>query len=205
MSDAQPDQLFCGTCLTPLKASGQVCSRCGWKVGALAASPALRTSPKNPFLDDEKSGIDRGTSTSFSLGTLLLVITIIGVLLGITVAVPGLGIALTLLAVPPAIRTTMVVKRRKTSGRVTSGSEKTALFLVSAFVTWVIVVSLISSCCLTFCGVCLGGYALSNGRTDEQLLLLFAGCAAVVVAILVLWAFSYWIRGRWWRDTKKQR
>jgi hypothetical protein len=157
----------------------------------------------SPFRDESETVIHKGTAASFSLGSLLLVITAIGVLLGITVAAPGLGIALALLAVPPAIRTVMVVKQRQSAGQATGGTEKATLFLVSAFVTWVIVVALVASCCLTFCGVCAGGLVLSGGSPDEQLLLLLAGSATVVVAILVLWAFSYWIHARWRRDTKK--
>jgi hypothetical protein len=205
MSETRPPELWCGTCLAPLKYGDQVCSRCGWSVRALATSPFRKAGMANPFLDDDKPEIDRGTLASFSLGTLMLSITVFGVLLGITVAAPGLGIPLALLAVPPAIRTVMVVKKRKFAGQATSGPEKTALFLVSALVTWVIVISLVSACCLTFCGVCVGGYTLSGGNIDEGMAMLFAGSCTAVVAILILWAFSYWIRVRWWRDTRKNR
>lgn len=203
MSESQPARLWCGTCLAPLKPGEQVCSRCGWKVGAVAASPALRSSPDKTLADEGPPAFDRGTSATFSLGTLLLAITVFCVLLGITVAAPGLGIPLALLAVPPAIRTAMVVRRRKDGGLKTSGAEKATLFVMSAFVTWVIVICLISSCCLTFCGVCAGGLLLSGGNPDEQVLLMFAGAVTLVVGILVVWAFSFWIRGRWRRDVSK--
>lgn len=194
----------CGTCLAPLGDGVQVCPRCGWRA-AFDGQPESRGEQTDAAERSGSPDIDRGTRTTFGIGTLLLIITLVGVLLGIGVSAPGLGVLLALFAVPPVIRTTMVVQARKSAGRETGLGEKSGLFLMSAFVTWVIVSVLVSACCLTFCGVCAAGLVASGEKADPNLLVIFSGAAALVTAFLVIWAFGFWIRARWRRDVAHRK
>jgi len=229
MSDATSSKTVCPNCDSVIWAHAEYCNKCGTRGAASGEFQPLDFGDPQPEIQERtgtptgqfqlpgfdtrpqseiyrRTGIHQGTARSFSIGSLLLVITVIGVLLGIMVQAPGLGITLALFAVPPWIRTALVLKRRQAMGFQPTMSDRVALFMGSMFVTWVIVITLTVACCLTFFVTCLAVFAASqDGRGDESLIWLFIWCSVLAVAITVLFLFSYWIRARWRRHTDINR
>ncbi len=70
-------------------------------------------------------------ASTFTLGSLMLVIALIAVCLGVTVEVPGLGILLIVLAAPALVRTLLNVSHSKAEGVTLTLPQKAALFLGS--------------------------------------------------------------------------
>lgn len=78
------------------------------------------------------------TGHSYTLASLLLIVTLIGVFLGVTVRSPALGTALAFLCVPALVRTIMIRGRLKGRGLPLTLSDKVRAFLWSLFVVAVI-------------------------------------------------------------------
>jgi len=78
------------------------------------------------------------TTHSYTLASLMLIMTLISVFLGVTVRSPALGTALAFLCVPALVRTIMIRARLKTRGLPMSLSDKVFAFLRSLGVVAVI-------------------------------------------------------------------
>jgi hypothetical protein len=78
------------------------------------------------------------TGHSYTLASLMLIVTLISVFLGVTVRSPALGTALAFLCVPALVRTIMIRARLKARGLPMSFSDKVREFLWSLFVVAVI-------------------------------------------------------------------
>jgi hypothetical protein len=68
------------------------------------------------------------SSRTFTIGSLMLVIAVIAVCLGVTVAVPGLGVLLILAIVPASIRTLLAISSRRAAGKPLTVWEKFVVF-----------------------------------------------------------------------------
>lgn len=83
------------------------------------------TSPdENPFLAPREPHI----RPQFSLGSLMLVMTLISVNLAILVVAPGIGIAVAVIVVPALIQTAVTAARRRARGQPMSPADKFSLF-----------------------------------------------------------------------------
>lgn len=204
MTDVVQSQPACPNCDTPLKPKAMYCIKCGMRNQGAGRSqqPGFGESPPSPDIyhrtDYGQADIGRGTARSFSIASLLIVITVIAVLLGIAVRAPGLAILLAIFAIPPWIRTALVMRRRGAMGVQPTVADRVALFMGSLVVTGVIVFTLVVSCCITFCAVCIGFGDNILGWTSAVVLTL-------TVAGLVLFLSSFWIRARWSRHTDINR
>ncbi len=206
MSDVVQSLPACPNCDTPLQPKASYCAKCGMRSPGTGPfqQPGFGSSP--PLPDDyQRTEIGQGTVRSFSIASLLIVITVIGVLLGITVQAPGLGILLALLAVPPWIRTALVIRRQRAMGIQPTTSDRVALFMGSMFVTWVVLFSLVAACCVTFFFACLGAFAITSGGGNESFIWIFIWSCILAVAGTLLFLFSFWIRARWRRHTDINR
>jgi hypothetical protein len=129
---------------------------------------------------------------SFSLATMLLMMTLAAIWLALLVAAPGIAIFLCILLLPAVVRTAMVVQRREAAGVSVSSGEKVALAVTSMFVSLVILVLALVASVGTFCFVCLS----AGDESAIPVALVIAGVATLGAAAL---AFK-WIRRRYRRD-----
>jgi hypothetical protein len=72
-----------------------------------------------------------GSPWSFSIGSLMLVVTLAAVCLGLGAAAPGLGIALAIVATPALVRTFVSSAQRKAQGERLQPGDKVATFAAS--------------------------------------------------------------------------
>lgn len=140
---------------------------------------------------------------SFSLSTLLLLVTLASVCFGLLVVAPGLGVPMCVLLVPVLVRTAMVVRRREAVGRPVSRAEKISLVVSSLGVASVLAVVVSAAAFAGFCGVCLLIVSADNhyggsGALVWGLVMCCAAAAAVGATIGVI----KWIRQRYRRDVR---
>ncbi|MAT68434.1 MAG: hypothetical protein CMJ58_02820 [Planctomycetaceae bacterium] len=141
---------------------------------------------------------------SFSISTLLLIMTLTAIVLALTAAVPGLGVPFCVLLAPALVRTAMVVSKRKETGKDVSLGRKVSLLAGSVVVSGVIMSVVSVAAVGSFCGVCLGLAAATNPNdTFMPILMLFSGAVALVVSVLLLRLFAGWIRRRYRRDVEE--
>jgi len=174
-AEVAADAPFCWLCL---KALEQLNAE-----AAAAAPPPVIIEPRAPY--------------QFGLSTLFLVMTLFAITLSVFSMEPGLGICLAVLSLPPMIRTCLVVYRRKTQGRNVTPTEKIGLYLMSFFVTAIILSVIGAVAFATFFVVCLGAYDVSRNAA-----LPVASLAALVVTILLCWPAVLWVRHRWRKDVQ---
>jgi hypothetical protein len=88
--------------------------------------------PQAPAIAASRSAAARGMQ--FSLDTLLLLITLIAICLGISVAAPPLGVAVSLIALAALFRTWMIARQLRAAGVPFPAAEKMAEFVISSMV-----------------------------------------------------------------------
>jgi hypothetical protein len=168
-----------------------VCWLCGYTPGgAFAHRQAPAASPPRQI----------AAAKSFSLATLLLLMTLAAVWLGLLATAPGLAIFACILLLPAVVRTAMVVQRRAVAGRGVSPSEKLALGATSLLVSGVVLVVAAVASIGTFCAVCLGVASASNDRGDMSFAFVIAGFAALLTTLVAVRFLARWIRRRYQRD-----
>ena len=87
--------------------------------------------------DDTRNHIEwRDKPRQFSIATLLLVTTLIGVSLGLFRVSPALGVLSLVLIIPAVIRTTLLARRERFFGGRMTAAEKVAVFLGSLVVAF---------------------------------------------------------------------
>ena len=92
---------------------------------------------------------------SFSISTMLLIVTLASIALSLIVTMPGLGVFACILMVPVFIRTVRVVHHQEAKGRTVSAGQKAWLFFGSFVVASVLSIVICITAFCTFCGVCL--------------------------------------------------
>ena len=196
---AEPDlpvaTLLCPYCEAPSIGGSEICRSCGIPSVYPAANPYVApaaTAPKK---------IIAGTNSARTLVSVLLTGGLLVLLAGIGFQNLGISILLALLTIPPWIRTTLVMRRRSKAGLETSKVASVSMFVGSVFVTWLILFVALISCFLTFCFACIG--ALSVAREDSVAVSM-AGFAALAVFIVIILAFTPWIKHRFRRDSQKE-
>ncbi len=183
----------CVVCGAEVAADAPFCWLCREAIERLEADAAAAAPP--PVIVEPRAPLQ------FGLSTLFLVMTLFAITLSVANMEPGLGICLAVLSLPPVIRTCLVVYRRKTQGRNVTPTEKIGLYLVSFFVTALILTVLAVAGFATFFVVCLGTY----GGTLKGLGLgmVIGGIVALVVIGLLCWPAVLWIRHRWRKDVRQ--
>jgi hypothetical protein len=136
-----------------------------------------------------------GTPATFSLVSLLLVITLFAVCLGLTLVAPGLGLLAFMVATPAFARTWWVRNRRKAAHARMDVGDKIVVFFASTGI-----VSLIGGGAVAaFCAVCFPigyvGFALSYGNNHPAGPVLFFGAwiSGFVVAGTVMCFLASWM------------
>jgi len=137
-------------------------------------------------------------SPSYNLGSLLLLTTLVAVVLGVTVHAPGWGILLMLFAVPPFIRTALIVGRLQRRGVTASLGRKAILYLDSvgimfAFGVMTTLTLFATSFIMGTVGVpilAILGVASGYLAATTVLLSLLASLVVLVKMALVLWPYQ---------------
>lgn len=183
--------------------AGQVCPQCGaqqpgetnacWLCGAEIAAAGIASASSDPV----QTAPER---FSFSLSTLLLLMTLASVCFGLLAVAPGLGVPMCVLLVPVLVRTAKVVRRREAAGLPVSHAERVSLMLSSFGVATVLAVVVSASAFAGFCGVCL--LAISPGQYGGPWILLwgFGMCAVAAFAVWLVVLVVKWVRRRYRRD-----
>ncbi|QEG20224.1 hypothetical protein [Mariniblastus fucicola] len=202
VADVVVATMLCPVCEADLSPDAAVCFQCG----CVSVDPNV-----NPFaLPAERpakapKGIENETKFTSSLISMLLTGGLVGVLVAVGLASPGLAILLALMAIPPWIRTTLVVFKRSKTGLATDNFARATLFFGSAMVSWLVLAVSLVSCFLTFCAVCwvtlINGPERMNDSSTQYLLYGTLG----VTFLVILGIFSPWILYRWKRDTTRER
>lgn len=142
---------------------------------------------------------------SFSLSTLLLLMTLAAVCFGLLAEAPGLGVPMCVLLVPVLIRTVMVVRRREAAGVTVSRAEKIGLMATSFGVATVVAVVVAVAAFCSFCGVCLLMVSADNQHGGPWMFFWGVGmCIGAAVSIWLIVISSKWIRRRYRRDVGEE-
>ena len=186
--------MLCPVCEADLVPEAAVCFRCG----NVSKDPQV-----NPFAAPTiNRGIDVGTSSAMTTVSILVTVGMVLILVAVGYSAPGLGICLALMTIPPWVRTTLVVVKRKRSGLPTSKLATASMLFGSALVTWAILAVALVSCFLTFCAAC--WIVLINDPRSSQNYISWVLIGTLVgTFVVILLAFTPWIRSRWKRDTTK--
>ena len=192
--------MLCPVCEADLSPNVSVCLRCGTVVKDSKLNPFSAPVKVSPVPKD----IAAGTSSATTLVSIALTVGLIGILMATFVSSPGLGVCLALVTIPPWVRTTLVVFKRSRSGLETGNLQKTTMFVGSALVTWLVLFVALTSCCLTFCALCWGVMLTGADRLNDQTLMYVLWGAVGATFILVVLAFTPWMRYRWTRDVNKE-
>jgi hypothetical protein len=155
----------CWLCHRPLVVSAEV-------VGDAVPPIVVRTPPR-------KAG---SQPFQFSIETLLLVTTLVAVCLGVSLTAPGLGIPLSIIAVPALVRTLIAGHYERSAGGKLSLGEKVLTFLASTG----IMVAVAAAGGAAFFGTCtaalFGGLAINEVTKVDP----FFGSADVWIGLLIL-------------------
>jgi hypothetical protein len=158
--------------------------------------------PDSSFAEDNASALDNPylapsselltpAQTMGSSGLLIGIFVLVTI--AVTFAIPGLGILMAIMAVPPLVRTLLVTHKRIQQNRAVSATDRVLLFAGSFGVTLVVSFVVLISSLATFCFVCISA---ENPKFIPIALLVS------VVTVTLFCLFVFWIRARWRRDTQ---
>ena len=139
---------------------------------------------------------------SYSLSTLLLIMTLACICFALLAVAPGLGVFVGILLVPVFIRTSLVLKKREAKGIATSRAEKWSLALGSFAVATVMAILVLSTSFAAFCFSCLAGYSAAGNGNDSGPIII-ACLVGGSVLLLMVYLMAKWARERFRRDTER--
>jgi len=123
---------------------------------------------------------------TYSLGSLLLLVTLIAATLGLMGLSPGMGIAFGVLATPALIRTAVAASRARAAGAGLNGYEKAWIFLASIGMFFISVLA----AGIAFYGVCWAGFVVvePDGGLDAGLSagIILGGIGGILVLVLMI-------------------
>ncbi len=137
---------------------------------------------------------------SFSLSTLLLLMTLASVCLGLITIYPGLGVPVCVLLVPALMRTARVVQHRKAIGMPVSNAQKAGLLLASFGVATILTMVTIVTAFSSACGVLLIVFYGMEGGGNDLLIWGIGMCAFAVAMITLTLALIKWNHRRYRRE-----
>ncbi len=172
---------LCGEGLLP--SDRGVCHKCGTRVKE-ANLPKL-TEPFFPLLPP-LTPVER-RPFQFSLSTLMLAMTLIALLTGLCVSFPGVGVPLTVLAIPAWVRTSLALQiEPPINGSAPSFGNRLDKFIVSiaamVFVAIAVVIGFFGTCSVSgLVGAVL--FSATNGsEVGFYYFVLVGGCLGAIVA-----------------------
>lgn len=203
LSDTREKQ--CSRCGASLPADAPLCWLCfapmERKPGdSRDAQSVLKSQPADSMLQEH-------TASGFSLASLMMFVTLLCVVLGVSTIAPGIGIPLGIVLLVVWLRTAAVARRRMARGLTVTRSEKLHLFLESIATTLGLLAVICLAGCAAFfaaCFACVMAWTGSEAVVGEQAAYAFAwivfGVVALAIALPMLWWIVKVIRRRWRRD-----
>jgi hypothetical protein len=184
----------CGAWLKPGATECWLCLRKGAVTADVVEPPPIAGSPFAPkWVPKPTSGVP----FQFSLESLMLVVTLVAVCLGVTMAAPGFGILLCIIAAPALIRTLMAGYQERAAGHKMSIGEKVLTFLASTGITMAVLGaggSAFAAACMATCFAALGISEATRGSGGVPLVgeqILFP--AALIISSIVGLGTAIWI------------
>ena len=135
----------------------------------------------------EPEQIPKFNPAAFRLSTLFLVMTLVGLGMGLVVSLPAVGWPLAVISTPVFLRTVRIVQHRQSLGVIVTSLEKVKVFLRTlAVVTALVAIWCVSgvTCLVGFCGTA----SSMSYRGGNETILLFG--------LLVLGALGVWVSMR---------
>jgi hypothetical protein len=112
-------------------AKEEMCPECGALLATEADDCWLCGGSRYPVAELVATGVapsEYRTAPQFGLSTFMFAVTLLVVLFGVYHMAPGLGIGLTVLVIPPFLRTFIAATRRKAAGQPMSEGAKLGVF-----------------------------------------------------------------------------
>jgi len=196
-----PDTKSCPECGGKNPRSAERCWLCAYEFAAPPRDTGLpsATPPPTRFAHAADPA-----AFSFSLSTLLLVMTLIAMVCGMLAVAPGLGVVLAIFSLPVLARTSGVVRKRRELGLPTPPAKRVFLFISSLFASLVTVAVVGIASIGTFCGLCIGIGSIadfSEGAVWIGFLVAIPAAIGATAGVVVL--ARRWTRTRWRRDMRE--
>ncbi len=183
---------ICPECGSTQGRPREKCWLCGMTISPLS-SPAVSATPeKQP-----------SQNFSFSLATLMLLMTLASIGLGLTTIYPHLGVLVCVLLVPALVRTSQIVRRRKATGVPVSNAEKTGLFLASFSAATVLLIVIIAVVFIGIWAIFLLVLIANQTNSGRGILSFGQEGFLMMAAIVLAGVISIWIYCRYRRDTNR--
>jgi hypothetical protein len=187
-------QLRCAQCGAARRPDAARCWLCG---AAIDSKDATRAA----------ASVEGETAGRFSLASLMMFVTLLCVVLGVSTIAPGVGIPLGIVLLIVWLRTAAVARQRAARGLTVTGAEKLQLFLQSIGTTLALLAVICVAGCAAFFAACFACIATFSGLervVPEQAALTFGwmafGLVALAIVALTFWGVTKIIRRRWRRD-----
>jgi hypothetical protein len=197
------DQQRCPRCAAVLRVGARQCWLCHAGV-VPSATPDSAPPPRSPSVRARPERLG-----GYSLASLMMFVTLVCVILGVSSLWLGVGIPLGIVLLVVWLRTTAVVRYRYTHGETVGQEEKLRLLLASFGATVALLaVTFVAGCaafvagCFACVGIFLGldeGIGAGQGVSMTLAWTVF-GIIAIAIAGPVLWWIAKEIRRRWRRD-----
>ena len=175
--------------------STTACPQCGAELAAAETRCWLCLNERRPAGEADTAGTveapaaQRPERWTYSLGSLLLFITLIAVTLGLMGVSPGIGIVFGVLATPALIRTAVAASRARAAGEGLNGYEKAWIFLASAGI--VLCTGLAAG--VAFYGICWAGFVVVESVGGLEAGLSAGIILGIIGGILVLALMIRWL------------
>jgi hypothetical protein len=171
----------CPDCHAEVTTDAQTCWMCGRVLDLVDAELVDRAAPVTP--------------ATFSLATLMIVVTLVAVGLGLFVTAPGLGVLYTVAMVPALVRTAVGVRKRAQAGKVLSVADKFQLFATSIAVTVAAGVAATVAFFATCVSTCFAYLAFEkNLRSSDEGFFFLAFAVAGILALAAFGGVFYLFR-----------
>lgn len=184
----------CRNCGATLTREMPKCWLCGRDS---AGAQLLQFDDENPYASPV--AVEADNPRGFSLQTLMLFVTLVSVVLGISSIWPGVGIALGVFVFIPFLRTVMLVRARAEKGRRTPWIQRLAWGATSALIILAMVALTGVAAVIAFFFACWVAVFSTQGLDSDAATIMFFGVLAVC-ALGTAVGFGYWIRYRWRRE-----
>ncbi len=197
----------CNRCDLAQSPQHRFCARCGLELNPQGNLVELWEAK----LAQDQQFKQKNISAKFPVGAMSLIggATLIVICIVLYMVLPGIGIAVVILALPALIRTMIVVQRQKSSGKTVTEGKGLTLFLSSLVTTYLISFVTFVATAAVFLGLAIVllfatcfSLASNQRNFDPDQVMFGIGIVSLVVGAAVFWGFSFWVRERWRRDTK---
>jgi hypothetical protein len=194
---SKPREVQCIRCGAAVPAGLPLCWLCYAPVERNAGdSRVAQTVARTKVADSTHLG---ETASGFSLASLMMFVTLVCVVFGVSTIAPGVGVPLGIALLIVWIRTAAVARLRAQRGLALTRSERMQMFLSSFGVAVLLIAATYIAGWAAFVAACFA-CAAASGIGGEGLQITAFALGAAAIAIPVLIGMAKLIRRRWRRD-----